>query len=632
MGSLASAQTNSELSVDQLKQLSLEQLLSVNVTSVSRHPEPWLEAPSAIQVIANDDIHQSGAITLPEALRLAPNLDVAQKNPHDWGISARGFNAALGNKLLVMIDGRTVYTQLFSGVFWDVQDLLLEDVDRIEVVSGPGATLWGANAVNGVINVTSKSAKDTVGGYVEAGGGTEWRDFAAVRYGTSVAPNVYLRVYGKTFDRDNAVFANGVEAPDSWTMRRGGFRLDADLPADRSLTFQGDMYQGSEYVVTGGIQRVSGGNLLGRWTRTWSADADMRLQMYYDRTHLADPITNQFGSQKYLNDNLDTYDLDFQHRFRVAERHQMVWGAGYRLTHDDVRNAPNTAFLPPTVDHQLFSAFAQDEISLRDSLFLTVGSKLEHDDYTGLEVEPSARLSWRLTDAQTLWTAVSRAVRMPSRYDRDIFLPNPPPTIATGNKHFASETLIAYEAGYRAQLATDLSGSVSLFYNDYSRLRSIGPAAGTRLPIFFANDLYGETHGLEVSAQYQVTRAWRLRAGYDLLLEHLHIRPGAIDIYNTHNETSDPKHQASLQSFLELPANLSFDLTARWIDTLLTPGGTVPSYAEMDARLAWHPNDRWEFSLDGQNLLHPHHPEFGIATPRREELQRAVYAKVSVKF
>ncbi len=620
------------LSVDQLKQLSLEQLLNVDVTSVSRHPQKWLEVPSAIQVVTGEDIERSGAMTIPEALRLAPNLDVAQKNPHDWGVSARGFNAALANKLLVMIDGRTVYTPLFSGVFWDVQDYLLHDLDRIEIVSGPGATLWGANAVNGVINITSKSAKDTPGLYVEGGGGTEWRDFAAVRYGTTITPNVYLRVYGKTFDGDNAVFANGAEAPDSWTMRRGGFRLDADLPADTGVTLQGDMYQGSEYIVTGGIQRVSGGNLLGRWSRTWSPDEDMRVQVYYDRTHLADPITNPFGSVKYLNDDLDTYDVDFQHRFPIGEYHQLIWGAGYRLTHDAVRNAPNTAFLPPNVDHQLFSAFTQDEITLSPSLLLTLGTKVEHNDYTGIEVEPSARLSYRLSDSQTLWTAVSRAVRMPARYDRDIFLPNPPPVVASGNKDFASETLMAYEAGYRMQLARGLSGSVSVFYNDYHRLRSFGPAAGTARPIFLANNLYGETHGLELSTQYQVLPSWRLRADYDLLLEHLHLQPGAIDIYGGRNEVSDPRHQATLQSFLDLPAHLSFDPMLRWVDTLPTPGGSVPSYAELDARIAWRPNDRWEFSVVGQNLLHPHHPEFGIAIPRREELQRSGYAKVSVRF
>ncbi|HVU32099.1 MAG TPA: TonB-dependent receptor plug domain-containing protein, partial [Opitutaceae bacterium] len=304
---LPAADAQTTLSIDQLKQLSLEQLLNVNVTSVSRYPEKLLDVASAIQVISGEDIARSGASSLPEALRLAPNLDVAQKNPHDWGISARGFNAALGNKLLVMMDGRTLYTPLFSGVFWDVQDYLLEDIDRIEVVSGPGATLWGANAVNGVINITTKNARDTQGWYAEAGLGSALEDFAAVRYGTTLAPNVYLRIYGKTSERGAAEFANGSKASDSWRMRRGGFRLDADLPESSAATVEGDVYQGFENIVTGGVQQVGGADLIGRYSRSWSADEDMSLEVYCDRTHLVDPISNQFGTAKDLTDDLDTY-------------------------------------------------------------------------------------------------------------------------------------------------------------------------------------------------------------------------------------------------------------------------------------------------------------------------------------
>lgn len=305
-------------SVAFLKQLSLEELMELKVTSVSRHPEKLIDAASAIQVITGEAIRRSAASTIPEALRLASNLTVAQKNSHDWAISARGFNAALANKLLVLIDGRTVYSPLFSGVFWDVQDYLLEDIDRIEVVSGPGSTLWGANAVNGVINIVTKNARDTQGLYLDGGAGSELRDFAGVRYGTRIAPDVHLRVYGKFFDRDDTMRADGGQATNAWSMRRGGFRLDADGDPS-TLTLQGDVYDGSEYVVTGGIQRVSGGNLLGRWTQVFSSESDMSLQLYFDRTHLRDPITNRFGTVQYLTDDLDTSDVDFQHRFR--------WGA-----------------------------------------------------------------------------------------------------------------------------------------------------------------------------------------------------------------------------------------------------------------------------------------------------------------
>lgn len=622
------------LSVDALKQMSLQQLLDVKVTTVSRSPERLLDTPSAIQVITSDDIARSGALTLPQALRLAPNLEVAQKNPHDWGISARGFNAALANKLLVMIDGRTVYTPLFSGVFWDVQDYLLADIDRIEVVSGPGATLWGANAVNGVINVITKSAKDTQGLYTEAGAGNEVRDFAAVRYGAQLAPNAYVRVYGKTIDEDNAVLANGTPAHDSWTMNRGGFRLDADLnDASSTATVQGDMYHGFERLVTGGTQAVAGGNLLGRWTRTWSPTADMSLQAYYDRTQLADPITNRFGTVQYLRDTLDTYDVDFQDRFAIGWRNEVTWGAGYRFTHDVVQNASNTAFLPPVLDRHLVSVFGQDALLLRPDLTLTLGTKLEHNDYTGVEVEPSVRLAWRFSRTQTLWSAVSRAVRMPSRIDTQVRQPNPPPEVIAGNPDFASETLIAYEAGYKAQLGTALSTSISAFFNQYDRLRTLGFApAGSGPLVTFGNGMDAHTYGSELSAQYQVNPNWRLSAGYDYLVEHLHVKPGQNDLFGGRNEVSDPKHQVSLRSSWNLPGHIALDTALRWVDTLPTTGAPVPSYAEADVRIAWDPTDHLELSLVGDNLLHAHHPEFGIGTPLREEIQRSVYGKVSYRF
>jgi iron complex outermembrane recepter protein len=618
--------------VMQLKKLSLEELMNVEVTSVARYPEKLRDAAAAIQVITSEDIQHSAAFSIPEALRLAPNLQVAQKNPHDWGISARGFNAALANKLLVMIDGRSVYTPLFSGVFWDVQDYVLEDVDRIEVISGPGGTLWGANAVNGVINITTKNAKETQGLFLETGGGTELRDFASVRYGTRVAPNAYLRVYGKFSDRDSAVSSTGTDLADAWSMRRGGFRFDADLPMDSAATLQGDIYSGSEYVVTGGIQKVAGGNVLGRWSRSLGANSDMSLKLYYDRTHLVDPITNQFGPTQPITDDLDTYDADFQHRLPLGSNQTVVWGLGYRLTHDTVQNAANTAFLPAQVDHQLFSVFLQDEIQLAPSVALTLGSKLEHTDYTGLEAEPSVRLRWIPAHDHMLWSAVSRAVRMPSRYDRDIFQPRPPPLVASGNKNFKSETLVAYEAGYRGQLGSTVSVSASAFYNDYDQLRSFGPVPGTLRPVIFGNNLEGHTYGAEFTAAYQVSPVWRARAGYNILREHLRVKAGQIDVFAGKNESSDPEHQFTLGSSFDLPYRISLDLNGRWVDELPTTNGIVPAYSDLDVRLAWNLNDRIELSLVGQNLLHPHHPEFGIAITRREEIQRSIYGKLTLRF
>lgn len=629
--------------LDPLKKLSLEELMDVEITSVSKRPEKLFEAAAAVQVITQEDIRRSGATNLPEALRLASNLQVAQKNSHDWGISARGFNTDLANKLLVMIDGRTIYTPLFSGVFWDVQDYLLEDIERIEVISGPGGTLWGANAVNGVINIITKSAKDTQGFYAEAGGGNILEDFAGARYGAALSPNVHARVYGKYFDRGNEVLADGSDARDASHMAQGGFRIDAELSSRDTLSVQGDVYQGAEQVPAKGDSDVDGANVLSRWTRKLSADSGLSLQMYYDRTHLSQTVpalvlnSITFAPAGTLKDTLDTYDLDFQHRFRLAQRHLIVWGLGYRYTHDAVENAPALAFLPATLNHSLFSGFIQDEIALRNNLSLTLGTKLEHNDYTGTEYEPSIRMQWTLSSQQTTWAAVSRAVRTPSRIDRDLSQAAPPNLVLLkGGANFTSETVIAYEAGYRVQVNPKLTGSIALFYNDYDDLRSASFTPTTILPFYFANNLQGETHGLELTATYQVLDNWRLRGGYNLLKEHLRIKPGQMDINNALNETADPQHQLSLRSSMDLPASVALDIGLRWVDTLHnnngpTPG-TVPSYFDADLRLGWMPGKRWELSVVGQNLLHAHHPEYGFPSVTRIEISRSVVGKVAWRF
>src|SRR5438552_3237702 len=428
------AQTNVAVgSASQLKQFSLEELLNLEVTTVSKRPEKLTEAASAIQVITQEDIRRSGASSIPEALRLASNLEVAQVDSRQWAISARGFNSTTADKLLVLIDGRTVYTPLYAGVFWDFQDTLLEDLDRIEVISGPGATLWGANAVNGVINITTKQAKDTQGVLLLGGGGTELRDFGGVRYGGALAPNLHFRVYGQYFDRDSMVFPTGQDAANDWHLGQGGFRLDWDASASTLLTLQGDLYDGriAQPGTTGDIT-VDGSNVIGRWSHTFAEDSDLKLQVYYDRTHRRIPDV--------FAEDLDTYDVDFQHRFPLGERHDLVWGLGYRLIEDDVSNSPILAFLPARVSRQWFSGFVQDEITLvKDRLHLTLGTKIEHNDYTGFEVQPSARLAWRLSQQQTVWAATSRAVRTPSRIDRELFAPGRPPfTLLTGGPDFVS--------------------------------------------------------------------------------------------------------------------------------------------------------------------------------------------------
>ena len=631
------------------KKMNLQELMALDVTSVAKEPQPYGQAPAAIDVITSDEINRSGASSIPEALRLADNLDIAQKNSHDWAISARGFNTALGNKLLVLMDGRSVYTPLYSGVFWDQQDYLLADLDRIEVISGPGGTLWGANAVNGVINITSKDAKDTQGVYVEGGGGSQLQDFGGVRYGGTLSSNVFFRVYGKYFNRSDEVVSNGANANDAWHMGQGGFRMDAQASDDDHFTLQGDFYDGAENDEAGGSAIVNGNNVLGRWSHTFSEDSDLSLQMYFDRTHMADPIPAYtigaltLAPAGILTDDLDTYDLDFQDHFHLGTWNNIIWGAGYRFTREADQNAPALALSPPTLDQNLYSGFVQDEIKIRENLLFTLGTKLEHNDYTGFEVEPDARLQWNATAKQMLWAAVSRAVRTPSRLDESLIEPGSSPLtiLKGGGSAFTSEDVIAYELGYRAQLGPKVDTSISTFYNVYSNVRSTTTNGtpdflGLPFPYYFQNNLEGHTYGVELGVNYQVFDGWRLHGGYDLLKEALHVKPGQDDINDAMNETSDPQHQFQIRSSMDLPAHLQFDTALRWVDMLRVNNGpvegTVPSYFELDARLAWQVTKRLELSIVGQNLLHDYHAEYGFPGPAREEIARSVYGKVAWQF
>lgn len=626
-----------------LKKLDLDELMSIEVTTVSKRPEKLLEAASAIEVITQQDIRRSGATSIPEALRLAPNLQVAQKGAHSWGISARGFNTDLANKLLVLMDGRAVYTPLYSGVFWERQDYLLADLDRIEVVSGPGGTLWGANAVNGVINIISKSAMDTQGFHAEAGGGGELRGFGGARLGGQLAPNVYYRVYAKYRDWDGGTLANGMPAHDAGHLGQGGFRVDAFTANQDTLTLQGDIYDSELEVLTGGTSKQSGHNLLGRWSRVLANESTITLQAYYDRTHL-DGATPAFVANSLvlapagrLVDDLDTYDIDFQHIFRAGDRHQLIWGLAYRHTKDEVGNAPAIGFLPPLLEQDLFSGFLQDEIALRDDLTFTLGTKIEHNDYTGGEWEPGVRLRWNVTDRHMLWTAISRAVRMPSRIDRDVSQGTPPYfVLLAGGKDFQSETVVAYELGYRGQLNPQLSTSVSAFYNRYDDIRSTSLSPATIFPLFFSNQLEGATHGLEMSFTYQAAPWWRWQGGYNFLHEDLRVQPGGYDFNNALNETADPRHQLSLRSGMDFPHGWELDIGWRWVDELTINNAGVPrrvaAYAELDARLAWHPTPALELALVGRNLLHDHHAEYGIPGPAQEQIDRSIYGKVTWHF
>jgi iron complex outermembrane receptor protein len=650
-------------SIGALKQLSVEQLMDIEVTSVSKEPEKLLDAASAIQVITNSDITDFGASSIPDALRLADNLDVAQENSHDWAISARVFAANLADKLLVLIDGRAVYSPLYGGVEWNMQDYLMADVDRIEVISGPGGTLWGANAVNGVINITTKSARDTQGLYLEEDAGNELEDSTAVRYGGTLAPNVYYRVYGEFSDLGSEVFSNGESASDSMQMSRGGFRVDSYAVPQTTLTLQGDIYSGEEYLGALGDGGLNGGNLLGRWSHTLSDGSDMSLQMYYDRTHLSQPFAASPPSPPYytgfpaapLTDDLDTYDVEFQHNIQLGDRNKFVWGLGYRFTRELDEDISVVRFLPQSLDQSLYSAFAQDELTLVPNVFLTVGSKVEHNDYTGIEVEPDIRLRWNFTPKQMVWAAVSRAVRTPSRYDHDLDVvtglvnaPAPyqfPSAYLAGSDDFQSEKLTAYELGYRAELGSNASVSASAFYNVYGELRSTAYTPLTTYyifpyPVLFQNNLEGDTYGLEFTGNYQALPWWQLHVGYDLLMENIHPVPGFVDATDALNETADPKNQVSLRSTMDLPRTVQLDAALRWVDSLTinngpTGGpvaGTVPSYFELNARIAWHPIKSLELSVVGENLLHDHHPEYGYPSPTREEIARSIFGKAVWRY
>ena len=609
-------------SLGALKQLTVEELMNVEVTSVSRRAERLSQTASAIQVVTQEDIRRSGASSLPEALRLASNLQVAQVDSRQWAISARGLNSTAANKLLVLIDGRTVYTPLYSGVFWDVQQVPLTDIDRIEVISGPGATLWGANAVNGVINIITKDAKDTQGLLLSAGGGTELRGFGTARYGGPLGSSAHYRIYGSGFARDPTALPSGQDATDRWHLGQGGARVDWDASTSNRVTLQSDLYDGRIRQPSAGDIAVSGGNVMAKWSRTISETSNLTAQLYYDRTHRIIPGT--FG------EDLDSYDVDLQHQVRLGARHEVVWGLGYRLINDHVANTPALAFLPAHVTRQWFTGFVQDEIALvPDRLHVALGTKIEHNDYTGFEIQPGGRANWTLSPSATLWGAVSHAVRTPSRIDREFFAPGQPPYFLAGGPAFDSEEEMAYELGYRHHRG-GLAVSVATFYNRYRGLRSleqVNPPAPT--PVVFGNGQDGESYGVEWTAESWLTSGWRVSAGYTELRIHIWPNPGSTDTTRGATESHTPDRQVFLHSSLDLPAHLRLDGRFRAISHIANQ--QVPAYAELNAQLTWQPTATLDLSIVGQHLLHRRHAEFGALAMRRD-IERGVYGLIEWRF
>jgi iron complex outermembrane receptor protein len=637
-------------SVSELKKLSVEELMAIQVTSVSRTEERLGEAPAAVAVVTNEDIRRSGATSVPEALRHIPGLHVARQSASAWAISSRGFSSVNSEKLLVLTDTRSLYTPLFSGVFWDVQDYLLQDIDRIEVIRGPGATLWGSNAVNGVINITTKSARDTQGLYAETSIGTEERASVAARYGGQVANGAYYRIFAKYFDRGATLSPN--ESADDWQAGHFGFRSDWEATARDTWTLQGDIYRGdvgrlapSVTVIgrpgpTGRLRvGVSGGNVLTRWNRALAPGSDLQLRVYYDRTHRDDPS---------FTDTLDTVDLDFQHRFTWAARHNITWNGNYRLTANDNRGAGIFAVDPSFSRDQVVSGFVQDHIRLRDGLNVTVGAKVEHNDFSGAEVQPSGRVAWDPLPRHMVWGAVSRAVRVPTRLERDIAIDvtNPagnPIVRLLGNRDFASEQLLAYEAGYRWQALRGLSVDTAAFHNRYEGLASLelgapfsDPGAGrTVIPLQNQNLTDGRARGVEALVTYAPIMPLRVSASYSHL--DLSLAPRGADLNRgKFLEGSTPRHQFGLRSYLDLPARFQFDVMFRRLGAIrqipqIVTGEGLDGYAELDVRLAWDGWRRMEISLVGQNLLHDHHAEFGDPASRGE-IERGVYGKLAWGF
>ena len=600
-----------------LADLSLEELSRIEVTSVSRRTERLVDAAASIFVVTQEDIRRSGVTSLAEALRLAPNLLVARTSASGYAISARGFNNSIGNKLLVLIDGRIVYTPLFSGVFWDSQDVMLEDVDRIEVISGPGATLWGANAVNGVINVITRPAGETQGGLAYAGVGTK-ENGVGLRFGGTLDSGARYRVYGKFFDRDHTLRQSGVPVRDAWHRGQVGFRVDWKRESD-GLTLQGDAYDGSLEQAAPGQQQISGANLLARWDRKLEGGSSLRLQAYYDRTERDIPGT---FSQK-----LDTFDVEFQHALAPGARHNVIWGGGYRYANDAVQNSAGLAFLPAERALHWANVFIQDEIALQPDLRLTLGAKVEHNDYTKREFLPGARLAWKPTANTLLWGALSRAVRAPARLDRDLFVPAQPPFVLAGGPNFRSEVSNTLEAGYSAAAAHGISYSVTVLRHEHDRLRSIEPGpGGVRV---LDNKVEGTTSGIEAWGTYQPRPGWRLSAGALLLRQRLRAKPDSLDPNGATAQGNDPDYQVMLRSGFDLGASGELDVMVRRVGALPSP--PVPAYTAVDVNYSWALRRDFRLSFVVQNLFDKRHPEFGTAATR-SEIGRAAYLKATWQF
>ena len=655
------ADDSPQSSIGSLEQLSLEQLGNVEITSVSKDPQQVLKTPAAVFVITQQDIERSGATSIPEVLRMAPGVEVARIDGNHWSVAIRGFAGQFSKSLLVLVDGRSIYTPLFEGVYWDLPYVMLEDVERIEVIRGPGGTIWGANAVNGVINIITKNAGSTKNTLATLGGGSVDQGTGAFRYGASIGQDFSYRIYGMGEIRGPEFHADA-DRFDSWHMGQTGFRTDWNIGEKDSFTVQGDIYRGvsGESILIPslsppaetaerGWDYVSGGNLLARWRHTTGEGSDIQIQTYFDRTNRQD---------FELGETRDTFDLDFVEHLRVHSDQQLTWGLGARISPSHViQTVAGVNFLPNSQTDTIYSGFGQYELPIvRDKLSVTAGSKLEHNNFSGFEYEPSVRVLWTPTLRQSFWGAVTRSVRTPSRLDQDVvfdifdeFFPLPSSTPGgapvlvpvffqiQGNPKLKSEKLLGYELGYRTQATSKVYVDVTGFYNVYRDLQGYGPAGlletSSPLAIYFTlpygNVIQGHTIGAEVAPNWKITNWWQVRGTYSYLHMVLGDRPGFTDVGNllgTYAESS-PGSVGSFQSSFDLPNHVELDATYRYSGIL--PEYNVPAYSTADLRAGWHLGEGLELSVAGDNLLQPHHFEFGGDPGPLVAIKRSVYAKMT---
>ncbi len=615
------ASANHQPDVQELKKLSLEELMLIDVTLVSRQPEPAGSAAAALSVVTGEDIRRSGVTTIADAIALAGGVHVARFNNGTWAITARGFNSNTANKLLVMVDGRTVYSPLFTGVFWNTVDYVLEDIERIEVVRGPGATLWGANAVNGVINIVTRHTRDTRGALAAITAGNEDPAIVEARYGGGTDA-LSWRAYGKYARRDSQRLADGSPGMDAGNRAQAGFRVDGGSANGPAWMLRGDVFHGWFGFPDRPDGEFTDINAQARWSRALAPAVRLDVQSYYRREYRRVP--------RQLTHRIDIGDVDAQVAARVS-RHQLVGGAAYRLNSDRTHESAVLRFEPDRRTYAVASVFAQDEVALvGDSLFATAGIKIERNAFSGADWQPSVRARWMLPRDHVLWGAVSRAVRRPTRFDDDLVALGPNGLeLARGSDDFVAEKLTAWEVGYRARAASALSVDATVFVHDFDDLRSQDAPPSGVIPIIVGNSLKGRSSGLELRLIVQPASWWRTHVSYTFLDTEITRDAGSRDVGGGVSEANDPHHLFSFRALADLPRGVTLDAWVRGAGEL--PDPRVPAFVELNARAAWRVSPRLELAVVGQDLLNDRHPEFGAPSPGRVEFERSVRVQAIVR-